>query len=69
MGEVKDPEGRERVGITTALHESEERDLIRMTREAAKDRSGALTDKQIDQAVKAHPELSFETRTGRPNAR
>ncbi|GAC89389.1 aldehyde dehydrogenase/conjugal transfer protein [Gluconobacter thailandicus F149-1 = NBRC 100600] len=63
-GEVKDPEGRERVGITTALHESEERDLIRMTREAAKDRSGALTDKQIDQAVKAHPELSFESAHG-----
>lgn len=64
-GDVKDAEGRERIGITTALHEYEERVLIQRVRVATEDRKGALSDKQIDAAIKAHPDLNFTNAHGR----
>ncbi|MGI4943952.1 MAG: MobF family relaxase, partial [Janthinobacterium lividum] len=40
-GDVKNAAGREKVGVTTALHRDEERSLVAMARTAGKDRSAA----------------------------
>jgi hypothetical protein len=58
-----DPQGRNRVSITTALHESQETELIDLVRRAAADGSGTLNRTALDQAVARSP-LDFTTRHG-----
>lgn len=45
--------GKPRISVTTALHADQESKLIRLARTAAGDRTGALSRRQIDQAVTA----------------
>jgi hypothetical protein len=64
-GTVQGNQGRERVALTTALHEREEMVLITNARAAASDKSAALTPKAIEAAVVAFPEIYFSTPHGR----
>ncbi|MCB8878524.1 MobF family relaxase [Acidisoma silvae] len=64
-GTVAGKQGRERVAVTTTLEEREEKALIATARAGAHDKSGALTKAQIDAAVRAFPELNFNTEHGR----
>ena len=52
--------GKERVGVTTALHESQEHELVRLARMAAADRSTALTPAAIGRAVTAREAMPVE---------
>ena len=63
-GQVQGKNGPERVGITTALHETEERALIARARSAVADRTAALTEAQIAAAVGRFPELNYSTGHG-----
>jgi hypothetical protein len=49
---------RGKVNLTTTLHVDQERELIRLAREAADDRSGALSPKQLTSAVE-RSDLTF----------
>ncbi len=53
--------GKPQVRVTTGLHVAQERELMRLARSAAEDRSGALSEKRIDLAARvflsAHPEI------------
>jgi hypothetical protein len=64
-GTVAGKQGRERMAVTTTLEEREERSLIATARAGARDRSAALTKRQIDAAVRAFPEIDFTTEHGR----
>ncbi len=64
-GQVRGEGAREKVAVTTALHEREEQALIARVRAAAADRSAALTSTQIAAAVDAFPELDFTSAHGR----
>lgn len=48
-----DPVGERRLRVTTQLHVDRENDLIRLAREAASERSGALSAKQIEAGITA----------------
>ncbi len=63
-GQVKNAAGKDKVGITTALHASEERELVAAAKAAGADRSAALKPKQIRDAVKRFPEIDFTTEHG-----
>ncbi|NVN28953.1 relaxase domain-containing protein, partial [Endobacter medicaginis] len=64
-GQVDSVNGRERIGITTALHESEERDVVGLARAAAADTSASLTKKAIEKALADHPEIDLSTAHGK----
>lgn len=64
-GDVSDQDGRARVGITTMLHETEEREVIDRARSAAAEQPRSLTTKDIDAAIKAHPDLDFTSEHGK----
>jgi hypothetical protein len=68
-GDVKGENGRDKVGITTALHRDEERVLVANARAAGNDRTAALTPAQIAAAVKRFPDLDFTPNTARHSAR
>jgi hypothetical protein len=63
-GTVKGFQGRERVALTTSLHEREETVLIENARTAASDKSAALGKRDIQAAVAAFPEINFLTLHG-----
>jgi hypothetical protein len=56
--------GRERIVITTAMHENEERELVGLVKRANADLSAALTPTQIADGVRAHPDLDFSSKHG-----
>ena len=64
-GDVKGENGRDKVGITTALHRDEERLLVASARGAGQDRTAALTPEQIAAAVERFPELDFTSEHGK----
>jgi hypothetical protein len=64
-GDVKGENGRDKVGITTALHRDEERVLVANARVAGNDRTAALTPAQIAAAVKRFPDLDFTSEHGK----
>lgn len=68
-GNVHDTKGREKVAVTTALHEKEETILIERARRLGSDRSCALTPAQIENATRAFPEINFSTDHGRAQRR
>lgn len=68
-GDVKDLKGREKVAVTTGLHEREEKLLIERARAAADDLSAALSRAQIEAAVASFPEIDFESEQGRAQRR
>ena len=68
-GEVRDVKGREKIVVTTGLHEREETLLIARARAAAGDVSTTLTKAQIDAAVAAFPDINFESDHGRAQRR
>ena len=53
--------GKQRISVTTSLHVDQERELIALAKEAAADRSGALSVQQMDKASAAflarHPKI------------
>jgi len=63
-GAVSGNQGRERIALTTTLHEREEETLIANARAAASDKTAALTPKQIEDAIAAFPEINFQTAHG-----
>lgn len=63
-GAVSGNQGRERIALTTTLHEREEETLIANARAAASDKTAALTPKQIEDAIAAFPEINFKTAHG-----
>ncbi len=63
-GQVQGKNGRERVGITTALHEREERALLAHARTAAADKTAALAPAQIAAAVARFPDLDYASGHG-----
>ncbi len=64
-GDVRDDKGREKVAVTTALHEKQELLLIRLARAAGGDTSAALTRGQIDAAIAQYPEIDLSSEQGR----
>jgi hypothetical protein len=68
-GTVQGSQGRDRIAITTTLDIAEERRLIRIARAGGRDRSSALTAKQIKAAIAAFPEIDFTSRHGRAQHR
>ena len=64
-GKVQGIQRLEKVAITTGLHEQEEHRLIARAREAAADRSVALSDEKINRAIAALPALDFTNEHGR----
>jgi hypothetical protein len=64
-GELKGLNGRDKIGITTALHRDEERALIANAKNAGRDTSAALTPHQIQAAVDRFPNLEFRSEHGR----
>jgi hypothetical protein len=68
-GDVRDTQGRDKIAVTTALHEREEALLLERARQAASDKGAALTADKIDTAIKALPELDFTTKQGRAQRR
>jgi hypothetical protein len=63
-GAVAGTQGRQRIGITTALHERQEEILVARARAAGADRSATLTPAQIDAAVRRFPGLDFASEHG-----
>jgi hypothetical protein len=63
-GHVQGKNGRERVGITTALHEREERGLIARASTAAADKTAALAPAEIAAAVARFPDLDYASEHG-----
>ena len=64
-GDVKGENGRDKVGITTALHRDEELRLVASARAAGLDRTSALTPDQIAAAVQRFPDLDFTSEHGK----
>jgi hypothetical protein len=64
-GKVQGIQRLEKVVITTGLHEREEHRLIARAREAAADRSVALSGEKINRAIAALPALDFTSEHGR----
>ena len=64
-GDLKGENGRDKVGITTALHQDEERWLVAAARAAGADKTAALTPAQIAAAVRRFPELDFTSGHGK----
>lgn len=64
-GDVRDVKGREKIAVTTGLHEREETLLIERARAAANDSSAALTPAQIATAVAGFPDIDFASEQGR----
>jgi hypothetical protein len=64
-GKVVGIQRLEKIAITTGLHEQEENRLIARAREAAADRSVALSDAKINRAIAALPALDFTSEHGR----
>lgn len=63
-GAVSGNQGRERIALTTALHEREEETLIANARAAARDKTATLTAPQIEDAIASFPEINFQTAHG-----
>jgi len=63
-GDVKGENGRDKVGITTTLHQDEELRLVASARAASGDMTTALTPAQIAAAVTRFPELDFTSELG-----
>jgi hypothetical protein len=63
-GAVVGSQGQQRVGITTALHESQENILVARARTVGSDRSTALRPAQIEAAVSRFPDLDFRSEHG-----
>ncbi|MDQ2801592.1 MAG: relaxase domain-containing protein, partial [Pseudomonadota bacterium] len=59
-GEDVPVRGKARVGVTTSLHESQERELIALARAAGADRSAALSRGAIGHAVRCREEMPLE---------
>ncbi len=68
-GSVKGKQGRERVAITTTLDVREEQALIAVARAGSRDRSNALSAKQIKSAIASFPEIDFVGAHGRAQRR
>ena len=66
-GMVKGIQGRDRTAITTTLHLREEETLIASARAGSRDRSSALSQKQIEAEISAFPEINFKDGHGRRN--
>ena len=64
-GTVKGNQGRDRTAITTTLDVQDEQRLIRVARAGSRDRSGAISPKQISAAIASFPEIDFGTEHGR----
>jgi molybdopterin-guanine dinucleotide biosynthesis protein len=60
-GSVVSKQGRERVALTTTLHEREEGILIVNARSAAGDKGMALKPEQVEAAIAAFPEIDFKS--------
>lgn len=52
--------GKQRVGVTTAQHVSQEQELVDLVRKASADRTGALSQKAISKAVTAREAMPVE---------
>ena len=68
-GDVRDVKGREKIAVTTGLHEREETLLIERARTAADDISAGLTPGQIEAAVASFPDIDFASEQGRAQRR
>ncbi len=68
-GEVTNRQGTERIAITTTLDEREERILVATAAAAARDRTAALSQSQIDAAIDTCPDLDFTSTHGRAQRR
>jgi hypothetical protein len=64
-GTVPGAQGRDRIAITTTLDVREEQDLVATARLGNRDKSSALTQKQIRAAIAAFPEIDFTGVHGR----
>lgn len=64
-GNVQDQKGREKIAVTTALHEQEEWLLIERARRFGADASAALKPEQIELAIHAFPEIDFTSAHGK----
>jgi AAA domain/TrwC relaxase len=64
-GTVQGTQGRDRTAITTTLDVREERALVEIARAGSRDRSSALSARQINTAVAAFPALDFRDTHGR----
>ncbi len=60
-GAVTSAQGRERIALTTTLHEREEQILVSNACYATADMSAALTAVQIEAAIAAFPEIDFKS--------
>jgi hypothetical protein len=68
-GEVTNRQGAERIAITTSLDEREERILVATAAAGVRDRTAALSQRQIDAAIDTCPELDFTSTHGRAQRR
>jgi hypothetical protein len=68
-GTVKGTQGRDRIAITTTLDLREEKDLVAIAGAGNRDRTSALTAKQIKAAVASFPEIDFTNAHGRAQRR
>ena len=64
-GTVKGTQGRDRTAITTTLDLREEKTLVATARAGSRDRTGALSSKQIKAAIANFPEIDFTGAHGR----
>jgi hypothetical protein len=64
-GTVLGTQGRDRVAITTTLEIDEEKALVASARAGARDKSSALSSKQIQTAVQSFGEIDFSGEHGR----
>lgn len=64
-GTVQGTQGRERIAITTTLDVREEENLVAITKAGSRDRSSALTQKQVKAAIASFPEIDFTGAHGR----
>jgi hypothetical protein len=64
-GTAADAQGRERIGVTTVLHQEQERELIALATAAAADKTAVLPIARIDAAVRQCAELDFTSEHGR----
>ncbi|UEM08137.1 relaxase domain-containing protein (plasmid) [Skermanella rosea] len=67
-GRERDVKGQEVTRLTTTLHVTQEKELVRRVREAAKDRSAALTPEQLASAAERSG-LRFDGEHGRAQRR
>ncbi len=64
-GTVQGSQGRDRIAVTTTLDIAEEKRLIAIARAGGRDKSSALTPKQIKTAIAFFPEIDFASAHGR----